>query len=183
MVVNRIQTAVHYSSSFLVDFFSGGLYYRIVVFQHIMFQSLIDGAVTTAYIFIFMILISPMVWGYADYPQREKTRALRLAVPWFLFLLGFPIWSALQHEDKLGGDIPFGIAFLNIFMMFFWSTFGALVLLEWFLISRSKPGFVIIPDSKREYHRNFSHRFRGHLKVSVVMIIGCLIMAAAFRLL
>jgi hypothetical protein len=154
------------------------------------FHGLIYGSVITGYLFIFMILVSPRVWGYADYPQRvkdkvppqtrrEKILASLIGIPWFLILLGFPIWSTLQLKHKLGGIILFWIAFLNVFSMFFWGTFGDLVLLDWLLISRITPRFVIIPGSKKEDYRDFSHHFRGHLKASVVMVFMCLIVAAA----
>jgi hypothetical protein len=80
---------------------------------------------------------------------------------------------------KLGGGIPFWIAFLNILVMFFWSTFGDLVLLDWLLISTITPRFVIIPGSIKENYPSLSYHFRGHFKASVIMIILCLIMAAA----
>jgi len=160
-----------------------------MIFKHIFFHGLIYGSLTTGYLFVFMILVSPRVWGYTDYPQRvkdkvppqtkrEKTLASLMGVPWFLFLLGFPIWSTLQLKYKLGGEIPFWIAFLNIFVMFFWSTIGDLVLLDWLLISTITPRFVIIPGSQKEDYRDFSHHFRGHFKASIIMIILCLIMAA-----
>lgn len=63
--------------------------------------------------------------------------------------------------------------------MFLWSTFGDLVLLDWLLISKITPRFVVIPGSIKEDYRDLSYHFCGHFKASVIMIILCLFMAAA----
>ncbi len=135
-----------------------------------------------------MITTSPRVWGYADYskaiknkvpPQtkREKSLAAIVSVPWLLFVLGFPILSTYMLDSKLGNEIPFWIAFLNLFLLVLLATMGDLLILDWLVVSKITPKFVIIPGTIEEDYKDFSHHFKGHAKAAVVQILICLIIA------
>jgi len=140
-----------------------------------------------------MIAFSPRVWGYSDYPEvvkrkvpvqtrKEKIVAAILGLPWFVFVLGFPVYSTLALKSKLGGEIPFFIASTNVLGMFLSATLGDLVLLDWLLVSRITPRFVIIPGSVKDDYKDFSHHFKGHVKAIIPMIIIGLIIALAVSL-
>ncbi len=150
---------------------------------------LIYGAVTTGYLFSIMITMSPRVWGYADYPptvkakvppqtHREKALAAVIGVPWFLFVIGFPIYSTFTLKSGSGGDISFATAFFNVAVQFGAATFGDLVILDWLIISKITPKFAIIPGSSKDDYKDFSHHYRGHAKAAGPMIIFALILAA-----
>lgn len=145
-------------------------------------QSLIYGIAFTGYIFLLMVTLSPRIWGYADYPEaikgkvppqtrRERTIAAIVGVPFFLFALGYPAYSVLALKDRLGGAVTFGDAFLHLLLMVVSMTIGDLVILDWFIISKLTPGFVVIPGSEVEDYKDFSHHYWGHLKGTIVMIV------------
>jgi hypothetical protein len=164
-----------------------------MVMSYVLKHGLFFAAVGTGYIFLLMISTSPRIWGYSDYPpvvknkvpaqtKREKLLAAVLGLPWFVFVLGFPVWSTYSLKSKLGGEIPFWTAFLNLFVMFLLFTIGDLVILDWLVISRITPTFVIIPGSEAADYKDFSHHYRAHAKAAVIIVFIVLALArvAAF---
>jgi hypothetical protein len=160
-----------------------------MVLSHIITHGIFYGVVVTGYLFLVMITMSPRVWGYQDYPdivkkkvpaqtRKEKTLAAIVGVPWFLFVLGFPVYSTYLLKSNLGGEIPFVIAFLNVFVMFLFVTLGDLVLLDWLLISKITPKFVIIPGSAKEDYKDFSHHYKAHARATLPITLLCLLIAA-----
>jgi hypothetical protein len=132
-----------------------------MVLSHIITHGLFYCVVGTGYIFLLMITLSPRVWGYQDYPEiaknkvppqtrKEKTSAAVVGVPWFRFVLGFPVYSTYLLKSDLGGEIPFAIAFISVFVVFLFFTFGDCELLDWLVITRITPEFVVIPGSVKE---------------------------------
>ena len=147
-------------------------------------QGLIYGSFFTGYIFLLMITLSPRIWGYTDYPEtvkrkvppqtrRERTIAGIVSVPFFLLAIAYPAYSVLALKDRLGGVMTFSDAFVHLLMMVIFMTIGDLVILDWFIISKITPRFVIIPGSEAEDYKDFSHHYRGHLKGTIVMIVLC----------
>ena len=147
-------------------------------------HGLIYGSVFTGYIFLLMITLSPRIWGYTDYPEtvkrkvppqtrRERTIAGIVSVPFFLLAIAYPAYSVLTLKDRLGGVMTFSDAFVHLLMMVVFMTIGDLVILDWFIISKITPRFVIIPGSEAEDYKDFSHHYRGHLKGTIVMIVLC----------
>ena len=147
-------------------------------------QGLVYGSVFTGYIFLLMITLSPRIWGYTDYPEtvkrkvppqtrRERTIAGIVSVPFFLLAIAYPAYSVLALKDRLGGVMTFSDAFVHLLMMVIFMTIGDLVILDWFIISKVTPRFVIIPGSEAEDYKDFSHHYRGHLKGTIIMIVLC----------
>jgi hypothetical protein len=145
-------------------------------------QGLIYGIVFTGYIFLLMITLSPRIWGYQDYPEivkrkippqtrRERITAGIVGIPFILFAIINPVYSVLALKDRLGGVIPFTDAFVHLLIMMIFITIGDLVILDWLIISKITPGFVVIPGSEVEDYKDFSHHFRGHLWATIIMII------------
>jgi hypothetical protein len=135
-----------------------------------------------------MVTLSPWIWGYQDYPdvvkrkvrgqtKKEKRMAGIIGLPWFVFVAGFPVYSTLALKSKLGGEISFRTALLNVLVMFLIATLGDLVLLDWLLISKVTPKFVIIPGSDKKDYKDFSHHFRGHARGAILMILLGLIIS------
>lgn len=157
-------------------------------------HGLIYGVVSTGYLFLFMIMFSPRVWGYKDYPdivkrkvpaqtKKEKALGAIVGLPWFVFVLGFPVYSTFALKSKLGGEISFTTALLNVVVMFLFATLGDLVLLDWLVISKITPKFVIIPGTDKKDYKDFSHHYIGHAKAAIPMIILALIIAGLASLL
>jgi hypothetical protein len=160
-----------------------------MVTAHILTNSLFFGVAVTAYLLAVMVGMSPRVWGYADYPEAikakvpaqtaaEKRLALIVGVPYFIFTLGFPLYSTLVLKSKLGGEISIWIAWLNLVALFAAATLGDLVILDWLIVSRITPGFVIIPGTSREDYKDFSHHFRAHARAAVALCLLALVLAA-----
>jgi hypothetical protein len=165
-----------------------------MVLTHVITHGLFYGAVLTGYLFLFMITFSPRVWGYKDYPdivkkkvpgqtRREKTVGVIIGLPWFIFVMGFPILSTFALKSKLGGKITFLEASLNVFVMFICATLGDLVLLDWFIINKITPKFVIIPGTVKADYKDFSHHFKAHAKAAIPLTVLCLFIAAMVSLL
>ncbi|MFX0182000.1 MAG: hypothetical protein ACFE95_02865 [Candidatus Hodarchaeota archaeon] len=158
-------------------------------FTYVILHGLFYASIGTGYLFLFMITFNPRVWGYQDYPEAIKkkvppqTRQERLlagivSVPWFIFTLGFPLVSTYMLKLQLGGEISFEIAFLNIFVLFLFFTFGDLVILDWLLISKITPRFVIIPGTQVEDYKDFSHHYKAHAIATIPLLLLCVVFAA-----
>jgi hypothetical protein len=157
--------------------------------KHVIGHGLVFALIANAYLFLVMISTSPRVWGYADYPaaikskvpaptRREKLKALMIGLPWLIFVLGFPLLSAFSLKSQLGHQIPFGTAFFNVFVMIQLAALVDLVLLDWLVISKITPRFVMIPGTVKEDYKDFSSHYRAHAKAAIALVFVSLAMAA-----
>ncbi|MGD1008823.1 MAG: hypothetical protein ABR951_01590 [Candidatus Aminicenantales bacterium] len=160
-----------------------------MVIRHVLTHGLIFAVSANAYLFLVMISTTPRVWGYTDYPKAiknkvpaqtrgEKLKALLIGLPWLIFILGFPLFSTYSLKSKLGHEIPFWTAFLNVFVMILLVTIGDMVILDWIVVSKITPRFVVIPGSEKADYKDFSQHFRAHAKAAVGLVLVALIMAA-----
>jgi hypothetical protein len=69
------------------------------------------------------------------------------------------------------------VAFLNLLVLFLFATFGDLVILDWLIINKITPNFVVIPGSEKQDYKDLSHHFKGHAK-SLVVIVPILLLVA-----
>ena len=157
-----------------------------MVYENIVFNALFYTTISTAYLFILMIIFNPRIWGYQDYPEkikekippqtrRERITAGLVGIPWFLFILAYPLISTIFLENEFKDEIPFEIAFFNIFFMVFLFFLVDLVVLDWLIISKITPKFVIIESTTPEDYKDFSHHYRGHLIAVIPLILICAI--------
>jgi len=160
-----------------------------MVMRHVLAHGLIFAFIANAYLFLVMISTTPRVWGYTDYPlaiknkvppqtRREKRKALLIGLPWFIFILGFPLFSTYSLKSKLGNEISFWTAFFSLAVMVLLATLGDLVVLDWLVVSKITPRFVIIPGSEKADYRDFSHHYKAHVKAAVALVLVSLAMAA-----
>jgi hypothetical protein len=158
------------------------------VVEHVFWHGLFYAIAVNGYLLIMMVSLSPRVWGYSDYPEeikkkvapqtkQEKRLALLIAIPWMLFTFGFPFYSTYALKSNLGGEISFWIAWLNIAIMTLLANLGDFVILDWLIVSRITPKFVIIPGTSKEDYKDFSHHFRAQAKATFVILLLGLIMA------
>ncbi len=159
-----------------------------MVVKHVLIQGLFYATVVNVYLFIFMITASPRIWGYSDYPEviknkvppqtkKEKIIGALVGLPWSIFVLGFPVYSTYTLKMKLGNEISFWTAFLNFSVLFLLANIGDVFILDWLIISRITPKFVIIPGTEEQDYKDFSHHFKGHMKATIGMVLLGLIMA------
>jgi len=159
-----------------------------MVLTHALTHGLLFALVVNGYLLVMMLTTSPRVWGYADYseaikakvpPQTREERRLALIVglPWMVFTLGFPIFSSYVLKSRLGGELPFWTAFLNVFILVLLATVGDLVILDWLIVSTITPKFVIIPGTDKADYADFSHHYRGHARAVVPLLLVCAVIA------
>ena len=159
-----------------------------MVLTHALTHGLLFALVVNGYLLVMMLTTSPRVWGYADYseaikakvpPQTREERRLALIVglPWMVFTLGFPIFSSYVLKSRLGGELPFWTAFLNVFILVLLATVGDLVILDWLIVSTITPKFVIIPVTDKADYEDFSHHYKAHARAVVPLLVVCIIFA------
>ncbi|MFX1538573.1 MAG: hypothetical protein ACFFDI_30660 [Promethearchaeota archaeon] len=164
-----------------------------MVFANIVFNGFFYTAIGIGYLLIFMVTFDPRIWGYQDYPERIKekvppqTRRERVIaglvfLPLFLFMLAYPLVSTAFLKTELGGEIPFSIAFFNIFFMVFLFFLADLMFLDWLIISKITPKFVIIDGTTPEEYKDFSHHYKAHLIASFPLTLICVIFSVIFVL-
>lgn len=159
-----------------------------MVFLDILLNSLFYAIVGNGYLLLLMYFFNPRIWGYQDYPEKikekiepqtRKERAIAglVSIPWIIIVFGFPLYSTFLFKSQQGNEIEFFLAFLNIFSMVALFFLGDLIILDWLIISKWTPDFVIIKGSVKEDYKDFSHHYRGHAKASIPLVLICAIMA------
>lgn len=159
-----------------------------MILNHILFHAFLYNLIVIGYLIILMMSTNPRIWGYSDYsdeikakvpPQtkKEKRLGIVLSLPWMIFTFGFPILSTYLLKGKLGGEIPYWTAFLNIFVMSFIFDLIDLVVLDWIIVSWITPKFVMIPGTEKADYEDFSFHYRAQGIASIVILAFCFIAA------
>jgi len=152
-----------------------------MILNHLLIHSFLYAIVVNGYLFLMMVTLSPRVWGYSDYSQeikdkvppqtaKEKRHAILVSIPLLIFTLGFPIYSTLVLKGKLLNEIPVDIAFLNLSALFMSLTIVDLLILDWLIVSKITPKFVIIPGTTKEDYQDFSHHYKAQVKATFIII-------------
>ena len=152
-------------------------------------QGLVFALLFNGYILLIMVSFSPRIWGYSDYSEEikakippqtreERRTAAFISVPFLVITFGMPVYSLWALKAQLGGEISFLTAFIHLFVIFIIGTFGDLVILDWLIVSRITPRFVMIPGTTEEDYKDFSHHYRGHLWAAIPVVALCAIVAA-----
>lgn len=151
-------------------------------------QGLIYGGAITLYLLIMMMTIDARVWGYNDYPEKVKRKVrppseserklgLLVAAPFFVFMSVYPLYSVYNLKTMIGGSISFITAFSHLLVLAAVATFGDLVLLDWLIISKITPRFVVIEGSEVSDYKDFSHHYIGHVYASLIILVICALVA------
>lgn len=159
-----------------------------MVLTHLVAHGLFFAVIVNGYLLLVMLTTSPRVWGYSDYsdaikakvpPQtvKEKRLAMIIGIPWMIFTFGFPIFSTYVLKSKLGGEIPFWTAFLNVFTLALLAVAGDLVILDWLIVNTITPKFVMIPGTEKADYQDFSHHYKAHARSVVPLVLLCIIFA------
>ncbi len=159
-----------------------------MLISHLLQHGMFFMVAATASLLLIMLATSPRVWGYTDYseaikakvpPQtaQEKRLALIVGIPWLIFILGFPIFSTFALKSRLGGEIPFWTALLNVFVLVTLATLGDLLILDWLIVNTITPNFVIIPGTEKADYKDFSHHYQAHARAIIPLTLTCIIIA------
>ena len=159
-----------------------------MLLEYSILHGLFFGLVVTSYLLLIMVSFNPRVWGYQDYsdeikakvpPQtkHERRMAMIISIPFFLLIIGFPVYSLMALKTQLGGGISFLTAFIHLLMLFFLGTVGDLVILDWLIVSKITPSFVMIQGTDEEDYKDFSHHYWGHALAALPIIVICVIIA------
>jgi hypothetical protein len=151
-------------------------------FSYSLQQGLFYGLVINGYLLLMMMTVNPRIWGYEDYPDivkqkvqpltdREKRLRYIFALPFFLFMPLYPIYSVLQMKSLNGGTISFIAAFVHLLILAGIAFLGDLIILDWLIISKITPKFVIIEGSDPADYKDFTHHYIGHAYASVIIIL------------
>ena len=81
-------------------------------------------------------------------------------------------------KAKLAGDISLIQAFLNLLPLVAVANVGDMVILDWLIISKITPRFVIIPGTDVTDYKDFSHHYKAHARSAIILIPLCFITAA-----
>jgi hypothetical protein len=161
--------------------------------ESILFYGLIFSVIVNLYLFIMMVLTSPRVWAYSDYPKsitddvppptsREKKIAGVIGIPYLILVLGIPILSTIILESSYVGTIPLLDAFLNLYGILLIGNITEVLLLDFLIVGTITPDFVIIPGTEHlrdtEYKAFRAHHGKAHLRAIIGMAILSLILAA-----
>jgi len=160
-----------------------------MVFKTVINDSLMFAGIANLYLLLMMMTTSPRVWGYSDYPDavkekvppqtpREKRTALAIGLPWFAFVVAYPFVAAYRLRTGLGDDFDYATAFIHFFAMLQLASLVDLVILDWLIVSKITPKFVIIPGSDEADYKDFSHHYRGHARAFVAITVLALAFAA-----
>jgi len=152
-----------------------------MVLRHMILHTLAFILVTNGYLLTMMIATSPRVWGYHDYPEvvrskvraqtrGEKVLAVVVGLPWMLFVLGFPVFSTFALRSSLAGEIPFLLAVLHPLVLMELTNVVEVIVLDWFVISRLTPSFVVIPGTAKQDYKDMSHHYEGHVRAAVIFL-------------
>jgi hypothetical protein len=161
-----------------------------MIWNHLLTHSLLFAFLVNGYLLLVMVSTSPRVWGYSDYSdeikakvpaqtREERRLATIIAIPWMLFAFGYPFYSTYLLKSDLGGEIPFWIAFLNVLALVTAATLGDLVILDWLIINKITPRFVIMPGTERADYQDFTHHYRAHARAAVFLVLICFVYASA----
>ncbi len=151
---------------------------------YLIFHGFIFAGILTSYLLATMILFSPRIWGMSDYPKsitekvppqtrHEKRRAAILFIPFLIIGLGYPIFSTLLLEIKMGGNFTIFIAFINIFGILMFGNIADFLILDLLIVGTITPRFVILPgteDLKETEYKEFrKYHAKGHVKGTLFM--------------
>lgn len=115
-------------------------------------------------------------------PMSARARRLRLPVGLAVtaLLVALIVWSFQAVRAGAGGDLSFRDAFWHLFVMF--NTFNLLdlVVLDWLIVVRLRPRFLILPGTAGlPGYADYAFHFKGFLIGVVISSLSSLLAAAA----
>jgi len=115
---------------------------------------------------------------YGPMSERSKRQRVPVAIVVIALLFGIVALSFQAVRQNAGGDIPFGVAFVHLFVMF--SAFNLLdwLLLDWLIVVAIRPKFMILPGTEGlPGYADYGLHFRGFLIGLVITVVASLLVA------
>ena len=149
----------------------------------ILTHSLIYSIPASIHLVILLMIDNRMFLSEGDYPDdvlaavpprtKEETRkAAILSAPWFLWSLGFPVWSALQYAAQSGIKPPFWTISLHAFLIFFSFWLVDLLVLDILMFATITPKFVVIPGTEGfPGYKKIDWHLRGHFQKGLPILL------------
>ena len=114
-------------------------------------------------------------------PMSARARWLRLPVALVVtaLLVALIVWSFQAVRAGAGGDLSFRDAGLHLFVMFNVFNLLDLVVLDWLIVVRLRPKFMILPGTEGlAGYSDYAFHFKGFLIGMVITAVTSLLVAA-----
>jgi hypothetical protein len=118
-------------------------------------------------------------------PKSDKERriSILLGVPFILMLLVAPFTSALLWRTASQRRASFWELFAHAFGVFFLFNLADLLILDWLIVCRFKPRWVVLPGAEHFLiARPYLHHFKGFLIGTVGSVVVGLAIAALLNI-
>jgi len=116
--------------------------------------------------------------------EKERRMSILLGVPLGLLFIGSTFASALLWRGSAQGSQSFWELFAHVFGLFFLFNLVDLLILDWLIVCRFTPRWLIIPGTDHiVMPKEYLYHFKGFLMGTVVSVIGGLAIAAPLHFL
>ena len=116
--------------------------------------------------------------------EKERRMSILLGAPLGLLFIGSTFASALLWRASAQGSLSFWELFAHVFGLFFVFNLVDLLILDWLIVCRFTPRWLIIPGTEHiVMPKEYLYHFKGFLIGTVVSAIGGLSIAALLRIL
>ncbi len=116
--------------------------------------------------------------------EKERRMSILLGVPLGLLFIGSTFASALLWRASAQGSLSFWELFAHVFSLFFLFNLVDLLILDWLIVCRFTPSWLIIPGTEHiVMPKEYLYHFKGFLMGTVVSVIGGLAIAALLHFL
>jgi hypothetical protein len=116
--------------------------------------------------------------------EKERRMSILLGVPLGLLFVGFTFASAMLWRASAQGSPSFWELFAHVFGLFFLFNLVDLLILDWLIVCRFTPSWLIIPGTEHiVMPKEYLYHFKGFLTGTVVSAIGGLAIAAPLHFL
>jgi uncharacterized MAPEG superfamily protein len=117
--------------------------------------------------------------------ERSKRQRAVFAIVLIAIMVGIVIWSFQGVGANAERDISFMTAFIHFFVMFSVINLLDWLVLDWLIVVRIRPGFIILPGTEGlAGYGDYGFHFRGFLIgiviSSVISLLLSVIVAALF---
>ncbi len=110
--------------------------------------------------------------------ERAKHQSIILAIPFFLILLGSVVWSNFRLKRVNNGRLPFKLAFINTYALFFSFWLFDLTILDWLFFVTIQPAFIVLPGTEgMAGYDDYGYHLRVSLPVLPLMVVPSAIIA------
>lgn len=114
---------------------------------------------------------------------KEIRISALLGIPFLLLLFGAPFYSALLWRTTTQGRASFWELFAHAFGVFFLFNLVDLLILDWLIVCRFTPRWVILPGSEHiVIPKPWFHHFHGFLIGTVSSVVVGLAIAALLKM-